>query len=94
MLSGNSTINSYEPLADNHSGQVFALSGLNTTNQAAVESFVTAFANAKLQETIDFCTANPTAPGCQPGTSVPAPGALALIGVGLFGLRIVRRRLS
>lgn len=94
VLSGTSTVNSYRSLAENHSGQVFALSGLNTTNQAAVESFVTAFAAAKLQETIDFCTANPTAPGCQPGTSVPAPGALALIGVGLFGLGIMRRRLS
>lgn len=94
VLSGTSTVNSYRFLAENHSGQVFALSGLNTTNQAAVESFVTAFAAAKLQETIDFCTANPTAAGCQPGTSVPAPGALALIGVGLFGLGIMRRRLS
>lgn len=94
VLSGTSTINSYQLLADNHSGQVFALSGLNTTDQTAVENFVTAFATAKLQETIDFCTRNPNDPACQPGTSVPAPGALALIGVGLFGLGIMRRRLA
>jgi hypothetical protein len=94
VLSGANTTTSYGPLATGHSGQVFALSGLNTTNQAAVEAFVTAFAEAKLQETIDFCTANPTAPGCQPGTSVPVPGALALFGIGLFGLGLARRRMA
>jgi hypothetical protein len=46
--------------------QVFDLNALNSSNQAVVESFVTAFASAKLNETIDFCTANPTAPDANP----------------------------
>lgn len=85
--------NSYGSLATGHSGQVFNLSLFNTTNVQQITDFVTVFANAKLKETIDFCTANPTAPECQPSV-VPEPGILALLGVGMFGIGWTRRRNS
>jgi hypothetical protein len=91
VISGTSTINSYETLATGHSGQVFNLNTFASADLTAVTAFVTAFANAKLQETIDFCTANPTAPECQTG-NVPEPGILALLGVGMFGIGWTRRR--
>ncbi len=40
---------------------------------------------------VDFCVANPTAPGCTP-SGVPAPGSLALAGLALAGLAVVRRQ--
>lgn len=91
VLSGSTTITSYGGLATGHGGQVFALSGLNTSNQTVVENFVTAFAEAKLQETLTFCQLNPTAPQCQ-GNSVPEPGSMALIGLGLLGVAGLRRK--
>ncbi|WP_148861857.1 VWA domain-containing protein [Marinobacter fonticola] len=98
VLSGSSTIASLGGLAEDHGGQVFDLAGLNTTDTAVVEDFVDVFANAKLQETIDYCTANPTAPGCEGnggggGIEVPEPGSMALFGIGIVGL-ILRRRAS
>jgi hypothetical protein len=84
-------INSYVPLATNHGGLQFDLNGLNTTDQAVVQAFVTDFATKKLQETIDFCTANPNAPECQ-GASIPEPTSLALIGISIFGFGAFRRR--
>jgi hypothetical protein len=93
VLRGATTITSIGPLATAHNGQVFDLNGLNTNNQQVVEDFVTAFATAKLQETIDFCRDNPNAPGCRPDNGqVPEPSILALFGLGLLGLQLVRRR--
>lgn len=93
VLSGISTINSYETLITEHGGSVFDLNMFNTTDQSIVEQFVTDFANAKLQETLDFCDLNPTDPACS-GTSNPVaePSAFALLGLGLSGLVAIRRR--
>jgi hypothetical protein len=81
---------SFASLAANHGGLKFDLNGLNTTDQTVVQAFVTDFATKKLQETIDYCTANPNAPECQ--GSVPEPTSLALIGISIFGFGAFRRR--
>ncbi len=93
VLRGQSTINSYKPLADAHSGNVYDLNGLNTTNQTIVANFVDTFARSKLQEIVNFCTLNPNDPACQGGggNNVPEPGSLALAALGLAGL-VARRR--
>lgn len=91
VLRGSLAINSFSALATGNHGQVFDLNALNSSDQAVVENFVTAFASAKLNETIDFCTANPTAPGCQPN-QIPEPGILALIALGMAGLGFTRRK--
>ena len=93
VLSGAGTITSIGPLATGHSGQVFNLSLFNTTNAAQITQFVTDFASAKLQETLTFCQLNPTLPECQGGNNnVPEPGVLALLGIGIAGLGVLRRR--
>lgn len=90
VLSGSGTITSYSLLASENGGQVFALGGLNTNDQNVVTNFVTAFATAKLQETLTFCQLNPNDPACQ--NRVPEPGVLALLGLGVLGIGIARRR--
>jgi MYXO-CTERM domain-containing protein len=92
VLRGSGTINSYSALAIGNFGAVFDLNSLNTTNQDVVRDFVVAFAEAKAQETIDFCDRNPNDPACQ--NVVSTPGTLALAGLGLFGLAALRRRVA
>jgi uncharacterized protein (TIGR03382 family) len=92
VLSGTSTINSFGPLATENGGAVFTLGSLNTTNQQAVRDFVTAFAEAKAQETLDFCVRFPNDPACQ--NQVSSPGTLALAGLALLALVGQRRRFA
>ena len=95
VLSGSSTISSYDDLINDHSGNIYDLSKFGSSDQDEVDAFVQAFAASKLQEILDFCDLNPTAPECQPGNGggqVSEPGVLALLGIGLAGLAVARRR--
>ena len=78
-------------LATQNGGQWFNFSELSSSNSAVVQSFVEAFANAKLQETIDFCTANPNDPACV-FTQVPEPKGLVALALGIFLLRRLARK--
>ncbi len=90
VLTGSSTIASYDTLYQNHSGNLYSLAQLGSNDQQAVQNFVTAFAASKLQEIQDFCTRNPNDPACQQNT-VPEPGTLALLGLSVLGFRLVQR---
>ncbi|MCP1336443.1 vWA domain-containing protein [Futiania mangrovi] len=98
VLSGSRTIASYEDLIKDHSGNIFDLNQFGSSDQTQVELFVETFAKGKLQEIIDFCTVNPSDPACQTGggssggSQVSEPGVLALLGLGLVGLAVARRR--
>lgn len=95
VLRGSDTISSYQTLADNHSGNVYDLNGLNTTDSTVVQNFVDAFANSKLQEIVDYCTLHPEDPACRGGT-VPEPSSLGMLGFGLAalaGFAALRRRM-
>lgn len=74
-------------LATGNGGNVFDLSLFNTSDQSVVAQFVADFADVKLQETLDFCVANPNDPACTSVPSVPEPKGLAALALVLFAAR-------
>ncbi len=78
-------------LASNNGGHGFDLNELNTSDTNALNAFVTNFAQVKLQETLDYCVANPNDPACSGGGSDPVPAPFGF-GLMLFALAIMRAR--
>lgn len=87
--SANTTVNggNLASLATGNGGGVFNLSLFNTNDQAVVAQFVADFADVKLQETLDFCAANPNDPACTSVPSVPEPKGLAALALLLLAAR-------
>jgi hypothetical protein len=73
-------------LAANNGGNTFNINDFANGTQQEIEAFVTNFASVKLQETIDFCVANPNDPACQ-NVSVPEPKGLVALALGLLFVR-------
>lgn len=74
-------------LATNTGGNVFDINGLlGTTSE--VEAFISDLANAKVQESIDFCLQNPSDAICSGFEPIPEPSSVWLfVGAMLLGLR-------
>ena len=79
-------------LALNNGGNSFDLNELDTNVQSEIDDFVTNFAEVKLQETVDFCAANPDHPACTDSEPVPAQASIALLSLGL--LLLTRKKLG
>ena len=79
-------------LAANNGGHGFDLNELNTSDTNALTAFVTNFAQVKLQETLDYCVANPNDPACVGGGAdpVPAPWGLGFMVMALAIMRVRR----
>lgn len=79
----------YANLATSNNGNVFDITAFRSNGDA----FFTNFLRTKVAEIVDFCATNPTAPECQGGNNnVPEPGSIALLGLGMIGLGLARRR--
>lgn len=77
-------------LATDNGGALFGIDGL-TGSEQQVSDFVTSLANAKVQETFDYCTANPSDLACSGVVPASAPSATLLLVFGLFGIQLRRR---